>query len=377
MPWQDRDGRTLAATFAVHAVLVGTWAGRVPAIKHGLGLSDTHLGVALFGMAVGTLAGSWAGGDLSRALGAAITVRMGVPAMAAALVGAALAGDLAALTAALFLFGTIGAIVDVGMNSIAVGVERERRRPLMSGFHGAWSVGLLIGALLASVAAAAQARPSVQFALVGGVLVAASGPVLARLPRGEGRVRRVPGRPPWTLGLVVLGLIAFCSFFAEGAAADWSAVYLHDRGGAGAAFAAAAFAGFSLAMALSRLAGDRLVTAVGPVALTRRASIVAASGLTLALAVPVPAAGIAGFALLGAGLAPIVPTVLSAVGGAAVAVEAAMSRALLIAYTGSIAGPAAIGLAAGHVGLRAALLIPLALIGCICAGAGRLRSAAG
>jgi hypothetical protein len=80
---------------------------------------------------------------------------------------------------------------------------------------------------------------------------------------------------------------------------------------------------------------------------------------------------------MGAGLAPIVPTILSAAGGSGGGVEAAISRVLLIAYTGSIAGPAAIGFAAGHVALRAALLIPLLLIVCICAAAGRMRPATG
>jgi hypothetical protein len=116
---------------------------------------------------------------------------------------------------------------------------------------------------------------------------------------------------------------------------------------------------------------------VGPAALARRAAITAAAGLGLALAVPVPGAGIAGFALMGAGLAPIVPLVVSAAGAAAHGVETAVSRVFLLAYSGSIAGPAAIGFAAGHVALRAALLIPLGLIVCIVLGARRVEPAAG
>jgi predicted MFS family arabinose efflux permease len=376
MPWQNRDGRVVGTAFMLHATLVGTWAGRVPAIKHALGLSDTALGAALFGMAAGTLLGSWWGGRLARRLGPATVVRGGLPAMAAALVASAFAGDLAALFVALACFGTLGAIVDVAMNTIAVAVERDRRRPLMSGFHGAWSAGLLLGALGASAAAAAGLAPRAHFSIVAIVVAGAAVTVLAALPRPPSPARAGrPGRTPWSAELVVLGAIAFCSFFAEGAAADWSAVYLHDRAGAGPALAAAAFAGFSVAMTASRLSGDRIVAAVGPVALARRAALTAACGLGLALAVPVPGAGIAGFALMGAGLAPIVPLVLSAAGAAAHGVEEALSRVLLIAYTGSIVGPAAIGFAAGRVELRAALLIPLALIVCIVLTAGRIEPA--
>ncbi len=376
MPWQHRDGRIVGTAFVLHAALVGTWAGRVPAIKHALHLSDTALGAALFGMAAGTLLGSWWGGHLARRLGPATVVRGGIPAMAAALVASAVAGDLAALTAALVCFGTLGAIVDVGMNTIAVAVERDRGRPQMSGFHGAWSVGLLLGALGASAAAAAGVMPEAHFAAVAIVVATLAATVLAGLPLEESpAAASTRRRTAWSAELVILGAIAFCSFFAEGAAADWSAVYMHDRAGAGAAVAAAAFAGFSLAMAASRLAGDRIVAAIGPAALARRAGLTAAAGLALALAVPAPGAGVAGFALMGAGLAPIVPLVLSAAGAAVRGVEVALSRVLLIAYSGSIAGPAAIGFAAGRVQLRAALLIPLALIFCIVLGAGRIEPA--
>ncbi len=378
MPWQHRDGRTVGTAFGLHAALYGTWAGRVPAIKHALGLSDAALGAALFGMAAGTLLGSWWGGGLARRFGPARVVRTAMPGMAAALVASAFAGDLAVLAATLFCFGTLGAIVDVAMNTSAVGVERSLERPLMSGFHGAWSVGLLLGAVGASTAAAVGAGPRAHFAVVAALVALAGVTALAGLPAPAAPPPSAThARAPWSAELVILGAIAFCSFFAEGAAADWSAVYMHDRAGAGPAVAAAAFAGFSVAMAGSRLTGDRLAAVVGPAALARRAAITAAAGLGLALAVPVPGAGIAGFALMGAGLAPIVPLVVSAAGAAAHGVETAVSRVFLLAYSGSIAGPAAIGFAAGHVALRAALLIPLGLIVCIALGARRVEPAAG
>src|SRR5256885_15456482 len=120
MPWQDRDGRVVATAFVLHAMLVGTWAGRVPAIKHALGLSDTALGAALFGMAAGTLLGSWWGGPLARRLGAARVVRGGIPAIAAALVASAVPGDLAALFTALARLRSPRAAVAGGLNTVAL-----------------------------------------------------------------------------------------------------------------------------------------------------------------------------------------------------------------------------------------------------------------
>jgi fucose permease len=374
----DRGRVGVAAAFLGHAVVFGTWASRVPAVKHALGLSNAQLGLALFGMAAGTLLGSRLGGVLASRFGAWRIVRTGLPILAASLVLAAVAGDLATLTAALVALGVTAAVVDVAMNSEAVVVERGHGRPLMSGFHGFWSVGLMAGAVAGIGAAALDLRPVVHFALAAAIVAAGSAPFLARLPHRSIPIRPGDAAGGWSAKLVVLGLIAFCSFFAEGAAADWSAVYLRDRADAGAAVAAAGFASFSLAMAASRLAGDRLAAGLGPVRLARAASVTAGLGLALALLVPASVTGLLGFALLGAGIAPIVPTVISAAGGARLGTpEAVVSRVFAVGYVGGIIGPAMIGLTAGQIGLRAALVIPVCLIGLIAIASGRLATAAG
>ena len=371
--------RTAVGTaFFVHAMITGSFAGRVPAIKHGLGVTDAQLGVALFGMAAGTLIGGRAGGVVATRAGAWVVVRAGIPVFAATLVVAALVDSLAALTATMLVFGVVAAMVDVAMNAEAVVVERAAARPLMSGFHGMWSIGLLAGGALAIAAAAADLSATAHFGLVAAAVIMVSAPLLTGLPRREPPARRAGRGDRWSGAVVVLGMIAFCSFFAEGAAADWSAVFQHDRAGAGPALAAAAFASFSLAMAASRLAGDGMALRVGPVRLVRVGSIVSAAGLALALLVPVPAAGLVGFALLGIGLGPVVPTVISAAGGARLGTtEGVVSRVFTLGYAGSVVGPAVIGFVAGQVGLRAALFIPVLLVLAIALSAGRLSSAAG
>jgi fucose permease len=249
----------------------------------------------------------------------------------------------------------------------------------MSGFHGMWSLGLMAGALTGVVAAGAGATPSVQFVVVAAVAVAGSAPVLARLPHRTVRTD-VGGAAPdaWSLPVVTLGLIAFGSFFSEGAAADWSAVFIHDEAGAASAVAAAGFTGFSLGMVAARLTGDRLASAAGPVRLVGASASLAAAGLAVALLAPSAATGIVGFTLLGLGLGPVVPTVVSAAGSAALGtLEGVVSRVFTIGYFGGVTGPAIIGFVSSEVGLRAALLIPLGLVAGIALSCGRLAPAAG
>jgi MFS family permease len=371
--------RTAVGTaFFVHAMITGSFAGRVPAIKHGLGVTDAQLGAALFAAALGTLIGGRVGGVLAARVGPRRIVRVGLPAYAALLVATALAGSLAAIAVVLLVYGVVAASVDVCTNAEAVVVEREHGRPLMSGFHGMWSIGLLAGGALAIGAAAADLSTTAHFGVVAAVVIVVSAPLLAGLPQREPQPRLATRGDRWSGAVIVLGMIAFCSFFAEGAAADWSAVFLHDRADAGPALAAAAFASFSLAMAASRLAGDALAVRVGPVRLARVGSLVSAAGLAFALLVPVPGAGLVGFALLGIGLGPVVPTVISAAGGASLGTtEGVVSRVFTLGYAGSVVGPAVIGFVAGQAGLRVALVIPVLLVLAIAATAGRLGTAAG
>src|SRR5919108_447678 len=136
----------VAAAFAIHATGSGTWAPRLPAIKASLDLSTGMLGTALVGLAVGLLAGTRLAGTPVDRFGSRPVMRAGFPVLCAVLVLPALARSAATLFLALLALGLASGILDVAMNAQGVEVERHRRRPLLSGLHGLWSVGLGAGA---------------------------------------------------------------------------------------------------------------------------------------------------------------------------------------------------------------------------------------
>jgi MFS family permease len=366
---------SVGSVFLIHAVVFGSWAPRLPAIKHDVGLDNGGLGVALGGMAVGLFLGTRLAGRAVDRWGSRPPIRVAAVVLCATLVGPALAGTLAALTGALAVLGIVGGFLDVAMNAQAVAVERGYRRPIMSSLHGLWSLGLMAGGVGAAAAAAAGASPTLQFSVVAAVLVVPA-VLLTRglldagaesLPEEDAAgPREAPSllAPP----VLLLGLIAFSSFIGEGAAADWSAVYLHDNLGTGAAVAAVAFIAFSVTMAASRFASDRLSERLGPVVVVRAGGLLAAGGLALGLAVHEPVAGVAAFALLGAGFAPVVPIAFSAAGNTGLgSTGVILGRVVTTGYLGSIVGPIAIGGLAQAVGLRAALFLPV-ILGLVIAG---------
>jgi MFS family permease len=182
---------------------------------------------------------------------------------------------------------------------------------------------------------------------------------------------RSPLRAHPSVVVLLLGLVAFCCLVGEGAADNWSAVYMHDDLGTSQGFAALGFAVFSIAMTIGRLFGDRLALRLGPVRLVRGCGLLAAAGLAGGLLARHPIGGLAGFAALGAGLSCIVPQVFSAAGNADPARAGRnLARAAGLGYLGLVTGPVLIGGAASVVGLPLALGIPALLAVGVAAAAG-------
>jgi MFS family permease len=368
-----RPYTAVAAAFLIHATLAGTWAPRLPAIKESLELSDGELGTALVGLALGLLIGTRLAGAPVDRFGSRPVMRVGFPLMAATLLLPGLAGSAVTLFLALFVYGLASGALDVAMNAQGIEVERALGRPILAGLHGLWSVGLGLGAGLAALAAAAGIDPLEHFALVAAAVALASLMLLRGLLPVHHQIREASEGEPadvrWTPALVLLGVITFCSFAGEGSASDWSAVYLTQELGTSQALGAVAFGAFAVTMAVSRFAADPLRTRLGDVTLMRTGSLLAAAGLGLGLIVHEPAAGIAGFALLGLGLGPVVPIAFSAAGDLdARATGRLVGRVATLGYVGTVVGPIAIGWLAEATSLRTslALVVVLALVIAAC-----------
>lgn len=369
----------VAAVFFVNGVVLATWGVRVPAIKQDLGLDNAQLGVALLGLAAGAVAAMQLVGTLTTRLGSGPVTAVAVLANCALLPAPALAWDWWSLIAALLLLGASTGIVDPAMNAHGVTVQRGYGRQILGGFHGLWSLGGLVAAAAGGLAARAGWAPLTHFTvaavLLGVVGVAASRwllPAAADRAAGAAAGRRQRGaRTLWSRQVVLLGVIALCSFAAEGTAFDWSAVYLREDLGADAGTAAWGLAAFSLTMAAGRFVSDRLVTRFGPVRMVRAGGLVAAAGLGAALLAGHPAAGLAGFGLLGAGLAVVVPTAFSAAGqlGGHGGGGATLARVVSFGYVGVLAAPPVIGGIADLTGLPLALAVTVILALAIAAAA--------
>lgn len=340
--------RAVLAIFFVDGAAVATWAANVPLVKERFQLDTGVLGLTLFAIAVGSVIALVLVGGVIVRVGSRVVTSATALALCVTLSLLVLAPSFPALVAALFLFGVSQSALDVAMNSQAVAVEANYRRPIMSSFHALFSLGGLAGAGAASFFLT-RGVPGEAEVLGAALVLGAVGAISlgALLPAAKAAGSGGPSLALPTGFLLALGVIAFLSLLSEGAMADWSAVYLRTDFGSSAGFAATGYAAFSLAMAAGRFIGDPLRERLDAVPLLRLSGGVSALGLALGLIVGQPLAAVAGFACVGFGLANVVPVLFSAAGRARnVPTGTAIAGVATVGYLGFLAGPPIIGLLA-------------------------------
>lgn len=379
---RQQRAATLAA-FVSHGLLFASWTAHIPQLKDRLGLTDGALGLALLGAPLGSVLAMLVVAHLLPRLGSRRMVQVSLAgyALAGPLVG--LSGSVAALFGTLFAWGAFQGALDVSMNTQAVAVERAAGRPLMSGFHGSWSIGAFAGAGIGALGVAAGLSLTRQLLLLAVPVLVVAGRLTPRMLPDSNRqpgehAAGQPVRSPvrrLSAPVLILGGIAFASMLCEGASADWASVYLRGTIGVGAAVAGLGYTVFALAMVIVRLSGNRLLARFQVRRLLPVLAAIAVAGFTAGLLGGRTATVIAGFGCLGVGLALVIPTVNSAAGrlpgynaGTAIATVSACG------WVGFVFGPPIIGELASATSLTAALGILPALAACIVVATARARA---
>ncbi|MFE9774157.1 MFS transporter [Streptomyces sp. NPDC005931] len=366
----------VAAVFAVHGAVTGSFATRVPWIQDHAGVSAGQLGLALAFPALGASLAMPLAGGVSHRFGARNALRGLIALWTLALVLPALAPNMLTLCLALFVFGATAGMSDVAMNALGVEVENRLDKSIMSGLHGMWSAGALLGSAAGTLAAHLGSDARLHHALAAAVLtvlgVTACAWVLDLQPAVDEEPPPRFALPPRSA--LLIGAIGFCAVFAEGASLDWSAVYLRDQLDASAGLAAACTTGFTLTMAVARMAGDRVVDRYGAVRTVRAGGVLAVLGGLMIVLARHPAVAMGGFALMGLGIAVVVPLCFAAAGRSGPNPSQAIAGVATITYTSGLIAPSAIGMLAQATSLMVSFVL-VTVLSCGLAGfAGVLRS---
>ncbi len=333
----------------------GSWAAAIPPLKMALGLSPGQLSFALLAAAVGGVVMMQATGRLVPLLGGSGRAgRLAGLGYAVLLAFTTAAPSLAVLCAVTLTMGAVNGLMDVSMNAHAATIERRWGAAIMSSFHAGFSLGGLVGA---GFTALAIGRVPISVLMVPAAVMVFLMVFCAGRFLGKGDVAAASGG--FSLPdrrLVNIALIGLFSFFVEGAIADWGGLYMTTVG-AGAATAAAGFVAFSTCMVAGRLTGDLVVRRLGGLATLVARTLPAALGLYLAVAFPRVPVAILGFALVGIGLANVVPVAFSTSVKLGRTAASSIATVATAGYTSMLAGPPLIGAIANRWSLRAGMAV--------------------
>ncbi|WP_329014777.1 MFS transporter [Streptomyces sp. NBC_00690] len=360
----------LTVFFVVDGFLFAGWVVRIPAIKEQTGASPSALGLALLGVSAGGIVTMSLTGRLCRRFGNAPVVVASAALMSLSITLPPLMHSALTLGLVLLLFGGPYGALSVALNSAAVDLAAAQRRPLMPVFHGAFSLGGMVGAGLGALLAGGLS-PTVHLALlalVGLGTTACAGPVLLRHPLpSPTRIERTSTRDRLTgrtRRLVLLcGAIALCTAYGEGAMADWGALHLEQGLGASPGVAALGYSLFAGTMTVGRLSGTLLLERFGPTPTLVASGTTAAVGMLLSALAPTVGWALAGFAVAGIGLANVFPVAVARAG--TVAGPAGVAATSTLGYTGMLLGPPVIGFLTDWFSLPVALMT----VAAACAGA--------
>lgn len=353
--------RTIAVytAFATNGFIFASWVSRLPAVRTRLSASEPELGIALLAIAVGAVVAMPLTSRMCDRFGHRRVLTASIIGCAVSFFVATTVADIAALPAVLLAVGLTYGTWDVAMNAAAHDIERTTGRPLMPRFHGVFSVGGLIGAGLGALAAAAGMPVWAHLAVAATVVIAVGGAATRLLPAhlGFAPPPEAPARRVVSVRLVVLGLLTAAATLGEGAAADWSAIFLHDERDASEALAALGYAGFAAAMAAGRFAGTWLLGRCGRVIAMRGSGLLAAASVLVLVAVDSIGTGLVAMVGWGLGVALVFPATMSAGAENAERPAHGIATVATVGYGGFLLGPPLIGFLGGRAGLSTALLL--------------------
>lgn len=340
--------------FFIAGLTFSTWASRIPAIKYKLHLSDAGLGGVLFALPAGLMVSLPISGWLVSRYGSRPTLMIGSFLYPLILVCLALSPTVMQLTLSLFFFGLAGNLINIAMNTQAVGVELLYGRSVMASFHGLWSLAGFCGALIGTFFVSKDLSPFVHFSFIcvlSIILVLLSYKSTIPHDAGNRKAQKVFVKPDSKL--LLLGLIAFCCLLCEGAMSDWSGVYFKNIVQSPPSLVTIGYVAFTGTMALGRFVGDKLVTKFGVKRMLQLSGVMITTGLLTAVIFPYFSTATIGFLFVGFGVSSVVPIVYGLAGkSTTMSAGAALAAVSTIGFLGFLVGPPLIGFIAQAVSLR-------------------------
>lgn len=332
-----------------------TWASRIPDIKTDLHLGSAALGTVLFALPLGQLIMMPFSGRLVTHFGSHRILLFSISMYVFSLTNLGLATNQWQLSLALLLFGMVGNLNNISVNTQAVYTENIYKKPIMASFHGVWSFAGFTGALVSLLMLTFKITPHQHFLIIGGcvlLLVVFNYRFLIKAKKFI-RTKKVKLFSKPDKNLILLGMIGFCSMASEGIMFDWSGIYFKDVVKAPGTLIILGYTSFMIMMAGGRFLGDGLIQKFGKRKVLKFSGFLVSVGFFIAVIIPYLIPSIIAFMMIGLGVAAVVPTIYSLAGkNTTIPTSEALTIVSSVSFLGFLMGPPIIGYIAEVAGLR-------------------------
>lgn len=342
-----------------------TWASRIPDIKETLHLTEADLGTVLFAIPLGQLLMMPFSGKIVIRYGSSKTVVFGIIFYILSMATLGLATEVWQLMLSLFFFGIFSNFTNISVNTQGILTEGIFRKPIMSSFHGAWSLAGFTGALIGLLMMNLGLKPLYHFSIVAVLLyinifanyrhLVKTRPAKPQVVEREKKRSLIPKINP---ALAWLGVIGFCSMVSEGIMFDWSGVYFKEVVKAPESLVILGYTSFMIMMASGRFIGDKITARFGRKRVLAISGFLISGGMYIAVFFPYVVPAALGFMLVGLGVSTVVPGVYSLAGKTpGIEPSQALTAVSSISFLGFLLGPPVIGYIAHAVGLKMSFAI--------------------
>jgi MFS family permease len=332
-----------------------TWAARIPDIQAKFQLSEGQLGTILLCLPVGSMLGLPIAGWSVHNFGSRIVILFGSFAYALTLPLIGLASATWMIVPVLVVFGMLGNIMNISLNTQALGLEDQMGKSILASFHGLWSMAGFTGAGLGAGLIFLKFSPAGHFAVVTCIsilIVLFSQKFIIKDKRdsedGGGLVLKRPDDL-----LLRIGLIAFLGMMIEGCMFDWSGVYFKKIIAVSPEYVSLGYVCFMGAMASGRFITDKAANRFGRIPVLQVSGLSIFIGLVLSVVFPTMYIAAVGFLLVGFGVASIVPLSYGIAGRSKLySPSVALALVSTISFFGFLLGPPLIGFVADLFDLK-------------------------
>jgi len=355
MPARRTARISVSSFFFIAGLCFFSWTTRIPEIQSHLKLNDGSLGSVLFALPGGSMLCLPIAGWLVTKLGSRNCMLISTFIYTLLLCAIGAVSTVFELVIALFFFGMAGNLMNISINTQAVGTEAMYGRSIMASFHGLWSLGGFAGASIGTLMVALSIAPLNHFIVVTALIILLV-LVFFRYSLKKDQRSREDVKSIFVLpdkSLRNLGILAFCCMGCEGCMFDWSAIYFRDIVHAPQNLVTVGLTTFTITMATGRFISDWMVTRLGVTRVLQISGALITFGLFTAVIFPNFYVAAFGFFLTGFGVSSVVPLAYGLAGKSkTMSTGMAIAAVSTVGFIGFLAGPPLIGYIAHASNLR-------------------------